>query len=622
MTPAFRYLCRNNLKPEISKLIKEAEDLYNNDKIAFVSQEFANTVDPRGEVIARHVNLENTTGKYPRVIGRATPEQLADVLDETLKHQLDKVAYVSEGFDVFKELINSKRLGVTLTPEEKKLFIDKFRDSINKDIQNGLYPSLSKALENSAIDTKLDANIYKAMEGAFEIPTVGMGGELLNYWKKSVLATPTWALGNRLGNWSLNAIDGVTPWDYSDIRKYKEMGLIPDVLKQQTAFNSYVNIGQEVLSKTRDLPSAVKEPLSQIRGAIGRYKQSKKTLSDFGRLASGLYGGTSNLFANPVFRFEAGLEFKDRAANYIRQAKREAKVTGKSVEEVLRQAKKDKDLFLKLNTQVNKSLGDYLGRNYAAPRAFREATNWLVPFYRFPAQTIRTSLHGMANRPLGFATNVTLPGRAGADLSNKYQEIFGINRDEYQGGVPYYIDPQGRFIRTISMTPTPLAMMGNRLTRPDELANMLNPSTSNIMDALTYKKFGKVVTSPTLSRLKLTDPKAASEYKGNASDRLKYALHMLLSSTYSPYINISRFGPEILALYRGKGYNTPYGMNPFKQDIVGSSYKKTSPLEILGNLLNISTKSQYIDKNSKSKTKRYRNIQRNAIQNIRKNTER
>lgn len=604
------------LKNRVYDLIKEGNKLYNNKQIAWLSQELANTVDPSGKVIARHVNLDTPEGQYSRIIGRATPEQLGDVLDDTIKAQLDKVSYVNEGLEVFKGLMDSDKLGVKLTPAEKKLFLDKFTASVRKDIKNGVYPSLLKALEDSAIDTKLEPHIYKAMQGAFEIPTQGAGYDFLNYWKKSVLGTPTWTVGNRLGNWSLNAIEGVNFLDYADIKKYHDY--IPDVLKQQTAFNSYINIGNEALSKADNVGTAIAEPISQLRNAIGRYKQSKKTLSDFGRLASGLYGGTSNLFANPIFRAEAALEYMDRAANFIRQAKREAKATGKSVEAVLKQAKTDKNLFLKLNTQVNKSLGDYLGKNYAAPKTLREGLSWLVPFYRFPVQTVRTTLHGMANRPIGFATNVILPARAGAALADKYQQLFQLDPSKYEGGTPYYADPEGKFIRTLSITPTPIGMIAGRLTNMDDFLNMINPSTTNIRDALSYQKFGKIVTSPTYNRLKLTDPQAALEYKGNASDRTKYILHNLLGSTYNPYINISRFGPEVLALIRGKGMYSPYGMNPFKQDPIDYPYKKNSPLEIAGNILNISTKSQYKKKNDKNRIKRAKRLQQQALKNYNK----
>ena len=613
---AIQLLNKNGMRTKIAKLIQDGNKLYKEGKIAWLSQELANTTDPSGKIIARHINLDMPEGQYSRVIGRATPEQLADVLDEQVKSQLDRVAYVNEGLEVFKGLLDSDKIGTVLKPSEKKVFIDKFIASIKKDINNGIYPSLSKALENSAIDTKIDSSIYKAMQGAFEIPNQNAGAEFLNYWKKSVLGTPTWTIGNRLGNWSLNAIEGVSLKDYFDIKKYQD--LIPKVLKQQTAFNSYINLGREGLEKISGVKSAFTEPMTQLKSAIGRFKQSKKQLSDYGRLASGLYGSTSNITANPIFRLEAGLEYADRAANFIRQAKREAKATGKSVEYVLKQAQKDKNLFFKLNTQVNKSLGDYLGKNYAAPRALREGLSWLVPFYRFPVQTVRTTLHGMANRPLGFATNITLPGRAGSYLTNLYQNAFELDPDKYEGGVPYYADPEGKFIRTMNIVPSPIGMIAGRLTNMDDFLNMINPSTTNIRDALAYQKFGKMVTSPTYNRLKLTDPQAALEYKGNASDRLKYMANMLLQSTYNPYINISRFVPELDAVIKGNGYYTPYGMNPFKQDPLDYPYKKNSPLEIAGNLLNIYSKSQYINKNNKNKAKQANKLKRQAVKNLMK----
>lgn len=616
---AIDLLKNNPLGDRIQGLINKGEELYSQGKISLLTHKLAPSEDPLGLRLARHITSSDLPTQYERVIGRSTPEMLGDVLDDSLKLQLDRTASVREGLDVFNDVLDSDILNLGLKPEEKTTYLNAFRNSLKRDLQSGNVPDLAKALKASAIDTKVNPTLYKAIEGSFsraKIDTVF--NRFLNNWKKTVLATPSWIAGNRLGNWSLNAIEGVNIEDYADaIGKYNKY--IPDVLKQQTSYNAYVNMGSEGLGKVMRW-SSVKEPLSQIRSSIGRFKQGDKTLSDLGKLGADLYGGASNLTANPFFRAEASMEFTDRAANFIRQAKREAEATGKSVENILKKSQTDKDLFLKLNTQVNKSLGDYIGQNYALPTTIREGLGAAVPFYRFPVQTARTTLHQIANRPLAFATNVSMPARAGQQIYQGYISKHNLDQEQYKGGFPYERLPKN-VIRTMTLPPTPLAMIAGRVTDPTEMMGMVNPLATNVKQSIEYKKFGdKYPTSKRYTKYKKAG--MASKYKPNSKERARYILNNILESTFNPYILGRRVVVPSYYYAKEGGLNSLYDIESFTQNF-DQPYRKTYPLEILGSIFGISTKSNYPKRGmTKKQMKEDISIAKNTNRNIQQNKKR
>ena len=429
-------LIDDTLGKRINKLIDEGEALYDDNKIAYLSQKFAVSKDPLG---LRYSTDYNTNSKKyfdtARIIGRTDAKRLSNVLDKTIKFQLDQVAKSREGLDVLNDIMNNPKVFNSITKEGDFKSQSLFRKSLVEDIQKGEVPDLSKALKKSGISNNIDKIYYTALNNAFKTPANTGWRRWLNAFKKAVLANPHWVALNRLGNWSNNAMEGVTHIDYMDTKKYKH--LIPDALKQQTAFNSYINAGVDEIGTTAK--SSLGQPINRIKESIGSFKESDKSMSDIARLFGDLYSSSSDITANPLFRAEAGLELTDRYANFIRQAKREAEATNKTVETVLKEANKDRALFNKLNTQVNKSLGDYLGRNYALPAGLYDFTSDVIPFYRFLTQTGRTTAHQLANRPLAFLTNVDIPTKVGNQLSNQIIQEYGLDQEKYNGVIPYAI---------------------------------------------------------------------------------------------------------------------------------------------------------------------------------------
>jgi len=644
------------LKDRVLGLIDEGERLYDEGQTAFLSQKLANTVDPTGEVIARHLNLqEGTPSNYARIIGRATTEQQGNVLDATLKIQLDNATRARQAVDTFSDVINNDKLGITLTPEEKVKYINAFRDSLSRDVRQDRLPDFLEALNNSGIDTALKNAgkpvMYESLKGFFRGPDKSVMGDFNRLFKKNVLGTPAWMVGNRLGNWSWNAINGVTGMDYADIGKYSKY--LPNALKLQTSYNSYLGLGSEILGgKVKDMftPRALSKSLTEFKKSFGKYKASDKTIADKARLLADTIGDISNTTASPIFELEAKMEYLDRSANFIRQAKRYAKTNKMKLKDVLKQSQKDKGLFYRLNTEVNKSLGDYYGRNYALPGAIANGLNLGIPFYRFPVQTIRQTAHALANTPARFAANVTIPARGGEVLANQYMNTFNLNPEEYEGGVPYKLADGS--IRTLSLTPTPIGMVLPRLTDMKKFAGMVNPLLSgNIMNAAQYKKqYGdelKLPTSPRYTAMKATNPRGAINYKPTLGERAMFLGNELLGTTYNPYIWATRILPQAMASITGKGmlpfYDTMqdikykvdsngkkvYEFERGYSDIKGpiksqkqnpEGYKKTLPIELIGGQVGLSTRSNYPRRRvSKTDINKMRSLVRNVNKNLNKN---
>lgn len=656
------------LRPEASKmfnnpqlanrvlsLIDEGEQIYDKGNTAFLSQKLANSVDPTGDVIARWENMrEGTPSNYARIIGRATAEQQGNVLDATLKMQLDNATRARQAIDVFSDVVNNDKLGIVLSPEDKLKYINAFIDSLKRDISQDRLPNFLDALNNSGIDTALKKGgnpvAYEALKGFFSPQPKSWIGDFNKIFKKNVLGTPAWMVGNRLGNWSWNAINGVGAKDYADIIKYHKY--LPNTLKLQTSYNSYLGLGSEILGdkvKTLFTPKALSKAATEFKKSFGKFKASDKTSADLTKYIADTIGDISNVTASPIFELEAKLEYLDRAANFIRQSKRYAKKNKMKLEDVLKKAGRDRQTFFEINTEVNKSLGDYYGRNYALPSSLANALNVMIPFYRFPVQTLRQTAHAIANTPARFAANVTIPARGGEVLSNQYMRAYGLDPEQYEGGIPYKIADGS--VRTLSVTPTPIGMVLPRLTDIKKFTGMVNPMMSgDILNAISYQKdYGsgpKTPTSPRYSAMKVINPREAINYKPLPSERASFLLNEILGTTYNPYIWGTRIVPQAISAVMGEG-RTPFydtmqdikykvdnnGKKVYefetryktinapiksqKQNIEG--YKKTLPIELLGGQVGISTRSNYPKKMSRTELNKAKSMTKYAIRNIEKN---
>ena len=591
---AKRLLSEENNLDKINKLIKEGSDLYDKKKIVLLSQKFATSEDPLKEVIASTIN--NGNKKYfdtSRIIGRTGADRLANVLDDTLEFQLNQVGYSREGVDIMDKLLANKTVSGGIEDAVASEIKSNFNKALADDFMKGELPDLNKALRKSGIKGKIDDVYYEAINNAFKKPVNTGLRRLLNAFKKAVLGQPHWYAQNRVGNWTNNFMEGVDIADYLDTAKYSK--LAPKQLKQQTSFASYVNEGIPGVGNTTFGGS-----FNKLNKAIGRYHESNKGLGATGTLVTDMLGGISDVTANPWFKMEATAEFTDRYANFIRQAKREAKATGKSVESVLREANKNKDLFNKLNTQVNKSLGDYVGRNYALPAGLYNNLGELVPFYRFLTQTGRTTAHQLANNPLAFHSIATLPGRLGQQENEEILRKFNIDPEQFKGGVPYR--GFGENVRTIGFDPIPIGA----LTSLDILSS-ISPYVGSIPEVLKFRKNDRTATTPRLTEQLLTSPSEADKFKPTGAERMQLLGRTLMDTMFNPWIQYSRYWRPLGATLSNHPVQSLYDTSLYRDNPM--SFVKDLPSENILNAIGVKSQSNYPARR-KSKSAKKKDIRR------------
>ena len=484
--------------------------------------------------------------------------------------------------------------------------------SISQDIRNMDLPDLNKAFRKAGLEDVIDPVYFKTLNNVFKKPLNAGVRRILNAFKKNVLATPHWFMLNRVGNFVNNLIDGVTIGDYKDVGKYKDY--TPDQLKSQTSFSSYLNEGLENAtdpgSSIHVSPSsAVKIPFNKLKRSTEKFNRGNKSLEEIGEYIGNLYANTNDILANPIFKMESSFELRDRYANYIHQAKKLSKETGAKLEDILAEAKRDSNLYNKLNTEVNKALGDYTGRLYNLPSGFYNSLSELIPFYRFYAQTIRTTAHQLANNRWRFQALAMAPNTRGKEKADKIKKALGLSDDWYQGGVPYGIAGDGS-IRTLGYEALPISNVvgtaGDILTGGDP-TQLMHPLISSFTPALMFQKFGKTATTPRLDELKRSNTKEASNFKPTPSERLRFILNNTLGATSAWYNMAKGWGRELGAglsyPITKKGLRSRYDTHPFME--IPSSYNRTLQSELMLKQLGVKTYGNYKEKKqSKSKTKR------------------
>lgn len=579
------------IKLELDKVLDTGKKLYDENKTAFVSQALTPTVDPRGEVIAS-ASAKQGHGYFgtAREIGRATMEDIAEKLPESLAYQQRQSVKAIEATDVMDDILSHPGLAeeikdINNIPKGKTVVNPKvLRDKIGEAIQTGTDVDVQKILKQSNIPelgAYLIPNVYfKALENMFA-PAKG-GSGIMNAFKKAVLASPHWFALNRVGNWTNNSMGGVTPLDYLDAVKNKK--LMPKQLKSQTSFNSYV--GDDALSFT----SAMTTPIKKLGNEIKRLAKSDKSLEDLGRAATQALVTTNDIWANPVFRAEATFEGIDRYANFIRQAKREAKATKKDWKEIVKKADTDSELYNKLNAQVNNDLGDYMGRNYLIPNKTYEVLRAAVPFYRFLSQTGRTTLHQLANHGMAFQSTVMNPARAGKQFSEDILARMGLDPETYEGGVPYAQQPDGTW-RYIGAEPLPAAAVVGDLLSPSNWLGLVAPQWKLGVDIARYSKGeGRTPSSAGLTEYKLTHG-TTKGYEPTTEERIGYGLSELANTFYAP-VRISRgWGKELTNAITGRPTLSNYDANIFQANPL--SYARALPAETIGKWIGIQNRAYY-----------------------------
>ena len=605
--------------PKVQKLIDKASKLYDNGDITWLTQKLSPTTDPMGNVIAS--KLVDGEGGYfgtKRIIGRTSAKSLASVLDESIKSQLDEVTRASEAIDVVNKILDTPGVGKLITKDIKdigknkvavskeefrKQLVDAFNNDQEIDVGKAIRASISKSDVKSKGQYAIDKMYLDAIQNALKPQRKTIYRTITNAFKKAVLANPHWLMVNRIGNFTNNSVGEVRARHYDKATKWGD--IVPDQLKQQTAFNSYIGAGIEDTGSRWS--AALSQPISRTLRAFKQYGASEGSYKDIAKLLSSVYASTNDITANPLFRLESGLELRDRYANFIMQAEKYGKSHKMSTRSVIKKASKDDNLFNELNTKVNKDLGDYVGRNYFLPNTVYDVVGDLVPFYRFLTQTGRTSIHQMQRHPLAFQAANIVPAKVGNMISNDVVKDYNLDPESYEGGFPYFKSDLGEY-RTVGFEPLPFGAVakdvGDILTGKS-MESIFSPLFTMGADISRFQKLeGKTsATTPRLTYLQVTDAQAAKDFQPTLAERMAYGTNLALGNMYNPYRMVRDYIPTAVATVSGKGRRSVYDTDPLLEN--PRSYRKVLPEELVGRWAGIQTRAAYpIRPESKSQAKK------------------
>lgn len=582
--------------PKMLEDINKGEDLFNHGKIAYLSQALVPSTDPMGRALSKEINPP--TGNwydFKRVIGRSMASDIAPRLEDTVRYQLDNIYNLEQSKEVTKQLLDEGGRKITkgekLNPNEvivnpkhidelmKRSYLGGNTSEVYKQIKN----LADKGDEGIAIDSKYLNAIANAARPAHRT----LFSRFNNILKKNLLATPHWFGLNRIGNISNNILEGIQLQDYRDaLGKYR--GDIPQQLKEASSFNSYINTGLGAslgpdISKF-DKTGLVKGPFVQ---GIKKVTQGFKT-KDFTKALEGI----NDIGANNIFKAEATFETADRWANLIRQAKRYAKENNLKEEDVIKSLSTDKDLYNKLNLRTNQTLGDYVGRNYFVDPKVYDYSNALFNFWKFPAQTARTTFNQLADRGLAFQTMAQMPSKYGRHLSNQIINQYGLDPTKFTGGVPYYANDKDT--RTMGFEPLPAWETTSELASilsGEDPNQVLNPIFTMAGDVSRFQKMGRTAKTPRETELKMQG-KSSRDFEPTASERLGYLANMMLGYSLYPYRVSTTYGPELYSAVLRQPLQSRYDTFPNIYTAVPTSYARKTPMELLGKNIGIDTMSQ------------------------------
>lgn len=449
-----------------------------------------------------------------RKFGWATPEQLETTLPQAYEDIARLIANTQSGKMALSDvaLKVGRRIGpndiTNIAKDEVVISPKYFDDLVREDFASGKLNTTGRRLEdllkNDPIDTTKYGDDLFAIKKDYLEPIVnsanysrlrGMWGSADSLWKFNALLSPQYITGNRIGNWSLNAIEGVTPSDYADVLKLTTRsgndlyrgGLYDFIPKRLKADTSYQGIlGAEFAGQR--VPEAFRRALADTKNAVTN-KDGWKVIS-----------GINRTIGSPVIALEAGMEFTDRAANFVRQAKRLSQETGEDVRRILAKADMDASLYNQLNNRVIISLGDYTGRNWAINPEMYKWLSFANPFFKYPTQMARVVGNQLINRPLSMEAYALAPSKIGKELYDKQTQYYSLGEDEL-GGLFY-----GGYTGAGKFSPMMLQQYhANPLTAGTELVYNIfrNPNDISISPLLTLgntfrfmDNYGNTASSP------------------------------------------------------------------------------------------------------------------------------
>lgn len=343
----------------------------------------------------------------------------------------------------------------------------------------------------------------KALQSAFNPGKTFFGsgaiGTLGNLAKQTVLATPSYVMGNALANELINPMVGVNFLDTAKVLMGRK-DIYPQSIKRSASYTGYLE------NKLPTYPS-YKQVYDKLLGEIATGLEKK----DIGKLAEAL----SMSFNYPIFRASQNIETAQRAANYIKQAENYAKETGRTVEDVLGEAKLNagnNPLGRELKGRMEKYLGDYTGRNYYLPETLRDFISTLTPFTRPYIQGARQMFNLYKDYPVQAQLMATTPSRLGNEITRQ-AEAEGIPQSQDGGGYPIAA-PTGKLPGRVIYNPYHVfSAVGDLLQDPSETlsGNLLPFAWINALGGRT--RYGKEAKLP--NQVEVNGKKIILDNNGN-----------------------------------------------------------------------------------------------------------
>lgn len=522
-----------------------------------------------------------------RVSGKTPPKDLAPILEDTANYVLEQIRKNKLGeagskfvFDNLANKLTKENIEAYRAGTLNKDFVAINKKDLLKAVKKSFAGTDTRRLERTIADAddwskiisefdktgKIGKNIYLVDKSHLKMVSnsveVMRRNRLNSMMKKALLSLPKWFVENRFSNWWNNMIAGVKVADYKDaIALYDRAPLQLDELTSYSGFTG------ETVAR-----SAIKEAMTK---ALAKAKKAAGTNDWVGFIDS-----VNELFAAPVTRSEAVLEKLDRFANYLHHLKKEAKARGVDWKDLFEKSKSDETLFWQIYRNVDRTLGDYLGRNLALPNKFYETMSWVYPFWKFPTQTARVATNQLLDHPLKTQLLLHQPARVGYGEWEKTREELDLPEDDYTGGVLLL---EGDRMRGL---PHKLISLGGN--QYEALANLLNQAAGT-EGASTMAGFSPLFNLFRIGEIRdaygnlvplegtinergmRKDLATGLEYEPNLGDRLKFATKEVANTFLVPYRQAGYFGRPFYYTATGRDMYTPYGniLNPFQE---GSPY--------------------------------------------------
>ena len=458
-----------NTKEELDTLISQGNDLFDRGLIFPITQRGLN----QGSGVAIDATGKVRGLQSQRLVGNASIKDIADNFYEGYRNLRSEIISARQAQEGVSEL--AKDFGRKVSPEdvgkirkdEVVISPTQFNQGVRTLFAEGKQsdlPDLVKTIGKGAgqdtlvnyaddlfVVKKKDLNALQrrvqrqanttSLSDDLPIPT-GLRSAINNLtrgllpltttWQSSVLARPQYFIGNRIGNYILNALGGA---DYArvarDLVKGNLLSETPAYLRTST---SYHGLNPNIFDLS--LKDLARENVSEIgkaaRNLVSKDRTLGERLGDLGTIAD----RGQRLFTDPIFQAESTLEYLDRAAAYFNRVNQEARRTGRSAEDIIASARENPKLQAELLEGVNRQLGDYVGGNYYLDQTARNLGRLAVPFRRVITTAPQIIRHQLRENPLRFQNIIRNPARVGRAIDIYTTEALNQPRDnDSRGGL-------------------------------------------------------------------------------------------------------------------------------------------------------------------------------------------